>query len=228
MLRRPGTQRPMEKRCGSSGLVACIAAGLLIAACDGQVETSTTDAPQGSSEDLIEDDATAMVEEVVDTVAPAADGGGDQRMNVADLDQAFSAYISCARPILNGYLRVDFERYMGITGEYSLPDGRNDGALMDELDSDCRDSSKLTARVDAFAAEYTPTRSMIEAIAADVHRCLETADLDSATAFEEAAPQTADDLNRAVGAISYPGDPAVGQRVLDCVDTSIYGTKVEF
>lgn len=149
-------------------------------------------------------------------------------VTIAQLDQSYSAYISCLRPQLDGTSRVNFERYTGVAGEMWLPDGRDDADLVDSIARDCEQSSLMDQRLLAFASTYTLTAEQVDSISKEIVGCLRAANDAYADEFESQAPGSIDEMLDATSQIRYPQDAAAAEAELSCVNTALYGDAIEF
>lgn len=197
------------------GLLVSLTAALIIAfaGC-----TSTGEDPVEAAE---VDDVAVAAEPGVDGAAPSP------ALTSAYLNSVLMAYVRCMEPVLDGFVRANFDRYVGLRFQYGLPDGRPDPETADELARGCEQTSGLTAALDKFAPTYVLPLEGLRAIQRDLQSCFAAAGVLTPEGLDDA--DTVDELLVSMSdGSSYLERSADPEALLSCIDGALYGSQIRF
>lgn len=158
-----------------------------------------------------------------------AAGGSTEPIQIAEIEQIFDDLVECLEPDLNGYLRADFSRYVGMEGEYGLTDGARDEALVEKLFAECADSTGFEAGIGRFLDSNVLSSGNARNIDAELNRCAERAGVaDDPRWNERSTPETIDAVVETAFLVPRSTDSALADDLLDCVQETVYGPRFDF
>ncbi|MEM9652664.1 MAG: hypothetical protein AAGA65_11240 [Actinomycetota bacterium] len=196
------------------GLLALLTAALMIAL------AGCTSSGEDPAEAAEADDVAVAVEPGADEAAPSP------ALTSAYLNSVLMAYVRCMEPVLDGFVRANFDRYVGLRFQYGLPDGRPDPQTADELASECEQTSGLADALAKFAPTYVLPPEGLRAIQRDLGECFAGAGMATPRGLVDA--ETLDDLLVALGDPSFLERSADPEALLSCVDGALYGSQIRF
>lgn len=200
-------------------LAATTAAVLMLSSCAIGDSNQQTDTAQASS---------ATSAEPMQSEGNEAEGSGHP-IEIAEIDEAFTALVSCLEPDLDGYFRADFNRYVSMDGEYGLSDGRRDEALVEDLFNKCAESTGFESGIGRFLETHTLSQEDIRMIDTELNQCVDQAGLaDDSQWTERPSPQTIDDIVEVSLLVPRVTDPPSAEALFDCVQRSLYGPRIDF
>lgn len=144
---------------------------------------------------------------------------------LSSLEQAFLAYVACLEPQLDGLIRVNFERYLGLQFRFEIPDGA-DPQIAEGIALECEVSSKLDERLTAFSSTFIPPRAMIEAVVSDVSQCFVAQSVPVPLEVSEAS--TPESILMLLASIEVLEQAPDAEAVFTCMNAAIYGDETAF
>lgn len=195
-------------------------------------ETQPSDIPEASSGPILqggngstEEAATVVVESAQTQFSGELEPGS---VTAADLDRALVVLVECLRPVLNGVIRVNFDRYLDFSADYALPDGRNDPQASEQAWDRCDQEANFLEKDFVYRQANRLSVDQIRQIGFEFGLCAETAgfDLSLFPAIDTLATSAdvgawRDDLYRQV-----PSSEA--ESLLACGESVFYGPPLEF
>lgn len=149
-------------------------------------------------------------------------------VTLADLDQSLIVFIECVRPGLDGAIRVNFDRYLDFSADFTLPDGRNDPQASSQIWDDCDQKSGFSEKDFAYRRANRLSVEQIREIATEFEVCAEGAGLDPSSFAPIDGLDSSDDLEKWRDSFYLQAPASEIEDLFNCGDSVFYGPKLEF
>jgi len=146
-----------------------------------------------------------------------------ETVTASQFEQVLQSYTACLSEQLVGTIRYNLERYMGLSTDLGLPDGRRSDVISQHA-GDCMARTSLDAFAATFESENPVGAEEIGAIANELDACLGplAASIDFASLADTSMSDIEARYSEAIAAVQPPDNVTL----IDCYETVVLGPAI--